>query len=695
MTRIFVFTALLAAPLCGARADDLPPERPSDLSGAVEPGEAYQPPAILDAPIELDEARPLAPEAGPAHEVRAMTAQLMIVTPQGVPSPDAEDALFFRTYTPGGIILPKLMRPSTAAAYVAALRSLPLETRSGQPLLIGANLYELPNYELGPRNFFPALPSLLSISAAHDPDTTAALGKLMTELATAIGINFHLGPSLELAPTRKGARGTIHTLGGNSDFVAESGIQLIKAFEAGGVLPMPTGFPGGGNDRTRDEPPVLQRNGDAFLTNDLFPYAMAIEAGVPLIHVGNTRVPGIDPQGLPASLSPAVIRGLLRNTLEFDGIVVAGPMDHPDITAEFDPTSAALMAFKAGADMVLWDSAGTRVAKSIDEIAVAVIRANVSGQMVRDAHKRVGDFKKAHALMDRDFPKAKEAEVFERKRRYPKATYAMERRALTLIRNRGALLPLREDADTPVGITGVFGVEELYKPLEKEFRKQVAMQPLATARHGGRVMDFEIDRAERTLKLAETVVCILSSKLRSRGQVELVQKMASMGKRIVAVVVGDPSLAAKLGGVDAIVLSYADDEALKSSMQAVADVLIGRPPIDILPYQRELHVRTGQELTVNVFDVIRTPVGRLPLRLSPEFPAGTAVAYPPAGAVDKVLWDFGDGKREKGETAAHAYNTPGRYELTLEVTDQQDFVARGVFPVNVTIAASREGISAD
>lgn len=87
----------------------------------------------------------------------------------------------------------------------------------------------------------------------------------------------------------------------------------------------------------------------------LGPFAAAIDAGAPAVMISNATVPGLT--NLPASLSPAVIGGLLRQQLHFSGLVLTDSLSAGSISAAgYDLPSAAADSIAAGADLVLFGS---------------------------------------------------------------------------------------------------------------------------------------------------------------------------------------------------------------------------------------------------------------------------------------------------------------------------------------------------
>ena len=602
--------------------------------------------------------------------LRERVSQLMLVTLGGAPRPDVADQELLAKYTPGGVIVPQIARPATAASYVSNLRQLPIELATGIPLFIGTNLYDLPrrgNAKVD--NSFISLPTLLAIAAANDPDVTSRLTKMTAEHLTLMGFNMHLGPELSLAPTLPGAPGSVECLGSNPAFVGDTAAAMITAMTESNLIAVPMGFPGGGANRAPRMPAILVTPSAVVDSQDLLPFKMAIEAGVGVIHVGNTLVPTLDPSNVPASLSSVVMRDILRQRLGFEGVIIAGPMDTNDIAVKYDPTKAAIMSLQAGADMVYWNEAGRRVMKTVDDVVQAIESGEMSQDVVDSALARIIAVKDKFKIRERALPNVKDATALAKKKAYPEEAYEIERRSITLVQNRGNVLPLNKAQSVPVGVTGVAGVDTLADALE-EYIKPVSRQRIGSAKYGGEIYDFEIHRLTSHIRGIKTVVVIMTPDIRMSTQLELVAALQSAGVRVVVVLVGYPDTLPDLVDANAIVLSYSRPDAIDESMRAVADVLVGQGPLGLLPVVRDIHAKAGVPMSFSVLDILRSPSGILPVTIESPFVAGLSIPYDPTFSLKKVEWDFGDGKKSKEFFLERSYAAPGRYPITLTVTDK-------------------------
>jgi beta-N-acetylhexosaminidase len=108
--------------------------------------------------------------------------------------------------------------------------------------------------------------------------------------------------------------------------------------------------------------------------------------------VAHLLVTAVDARS-PASLSPAVVGGLLRGRLGFDGLVVSDALEMGAITRSWPVPVAAERALAAGVDQLLL-SDHTRVPTVLDRLQQAVVAGRLSRARVREAFLRVQRFKR-------------------------------------------------------------------------------------------------------------------------------------------------------------------------------------------------------------------------------------------------------------------------------------------------------------
>ncbi len=152
---------------------------------------------------------------------------------------------------------------------------------------------------------------------------------------------------------------------------------------SGGVLPVVKHFPGlGGATGNSDLAPAATQPWRTLEHAGLLPFEAAVRAAVPAVMVANAHVPGLT--DLPASVSGAVITGVLRDQLGYHGLVLTDSLSAVSLSSVgYSVAEASTAALEAGADMVLFNATATTVAGLTDQTVLAVISAVGQGRLGR------------------------------------------------------------------------------------------------------------------------------------------------------------------------------------------------------------------------------------------------------------------------------------------------------------------------
>jgi beta-N-acetylhexosaminidase len=219
------------------------------------------------------------------------------------------------------------------------------------------------------------------------------------------GVNVNLAPVLDTVPEDLGSDNKpIGFLERNYGTTPAAVSSLGTAYQAGmtdaGVTPAVKHFPGlgrvlGNTDDTKDVRDDVTTRDDAYLE----PFRKAIAAEKqPLVMISSARYTKIDPDAM-APFSSAVVTGMLREDLGFDGVIVSDDLGAAKAVEDVPPGERALRFLSAGGTVVLSVDAGT-----MPEMVGAVVqRARSDGQFLarveRDA-ERVVEAKAAAGLLD-------------------------------------------------------------------------------------------------------------------------------------------------------------------------------------------------------------------------------------------------------------------------------------------------------
>jgi beta-glucosidase-like glycosyl hydrolase len=173
---------------------------------------------------------------------------------------------------------------------------------------------------------------------------------------------------------------SIRSSGADPTFVAEFTAEWIDACQAEGVLACAKHFPGHGRARgdSHLESPAVAERPDELWRSDLAPFRAAIDAGVGSVMTAHVRYPTLDVRDLPATLSRPIVTQLLREQLEFEGLIVSDSVDMRAVLALGTESDVCVSALHAGCDLLLG------VADPIGS-AEAIARAAQDGVLDREA----------------------------------------------------------------------------------------------------------------------------------------------------------------------------------------------------------------------------------------------------------------------------------------------------------------------
>ena len=176
----------------------------------------------------------------------------------------------------------------------------------------------------------------------------------------AAGIDVSLAPVGDV-PSVPGAAMAGREFSTDAGAAAAATAASVRGWLAGGVLPTVKHFPGlGGATVNTDEGSATIDRTRSELDADLEPFRAALDAGAPLVMASHAVYPALDGERI-ASQSPAVIDGLLRGELGFEGVVMTDSLEAAAVRAVADVDEAALASARAGVDVMLTTGRGSYI----------------------------------------------------------------------------------------------------------------------------------------------------------------------------------------------------------------------------------------------------------------------------------------------------------------------------------------------
>ena len=322
----------------------------------------------------------------------------------------------------------------------------------------------------------------------------------------------------------------------------------------------------------------------------VFPLQMALGA----IMTYHGILPALDSSGLPATLSPRILGGLLRDTLSYRGLLVTDAMDMVGVLRQFGAAEAARRAVSAGADVLLMPS---DVTGTIDAVVAGVQAGRYEEQRIDASVRRLLELKRRFGL-----DRARLVSLDSVRRVVGDTTHAalarrVAERGVVLVKDSLRLvpMPLRRAArvlmityarrsDLGAGVGFAAELRRGYDSVRSEFVSADDATP-----------DFR-----RLLSLADSAEAVvlgsyvnISSTTATAGAprafVDFVAALQARNARVVLVSFGTPYLLQQAASVSSYMIAWGPSQA---SQQAAARALLGssaitgKLPISIPPFAR-------------------------------------------------------------------------------------------------------------
>lgn len=202
----------------------------------------------------------------------------------------------------------------------------------------------------------PEFPYNMALAAAGDLNLAYQMGKIIAEESRALGVHQNYAPVADINNNPYNPIINIRSFSEDKYIVSNFTASFIAGTNEAGVISTAKHFPGHGNTQTDSHKEMPSINIDRYnlANNELVPFIRAINSGVQSIMIGHLYVPSLEykPQ-TPATLSKAIITGLLKNELNFDGLIVTDAMNMDAITKYYSAAEATVKAVEAGNDMIL------------------------------------------------------------------------------------------------------------------------------------------------------------------------------------------------------------------------------------------------------------------------------------------------------------------------------------------------------
>lgn len=262
----------------------------------------------------------------------------------------AEESSFIKDEKLGGVILfsHNFEDPAQLAELVNSIQKL----RDEYPLFISVD--QEGGRIMRFKKHFTQFPAMLDLAKTDSPKLIFEVHQIIAKELAACGINLLYSPCCDILTNPDNKVIGDRAFGRDAETVEKFISAAIRGLQTNGILACAKHFPGHGGT-TQDshhELPLVKTSLEELKQRELIPFVKASKSRVEFMMMGHLLVDAIDDK-LPTSLSKNGYE-FLRNETKFSKIVITDDMQMKAVSAKYPTEEAAVLAIRAGADMLLY-----------------------------------------------------------------------------------------------------------------------------------------------------------------------------------------------------------------------------------------------------------------------------------------------------------------------------------------------------
>ena len=284
----------------------------------------------------------------------------------------------------------------------------------------------------------------MTLGAIKDKTLLEKVGVQLAEQSKRMGIHFNFAPVLDINTNPKNPIIGFRSFGEDKYNVTESALAEMKGYQSLGLLATGKHFPGHGDTSVDSHSalPTITFSRQRLNAIEFYPYKKLINAGLASVMVAHLNVPSLEwRENLPSSVSHNIITGVLKNQLQFKGLIFTDALNMKAAKNFRAPGEIDLEAFMAGNDILLC-AEDVPVAK--EKICMAYQNGFISEERLAYSVKKILKYKyKAGVNQFKPIVLTNlYSELNESKN--DALHYQLYENAITVLKNKGTILPIKD-----------------------------------------------------------------------------------------------------------------------------------------------------------------------------------------------------------------------------------------------------------
>ena len=315
-----------------------------------------------------------------------------------------------------------------------------IQSLSKIPILIDADI------ENGLHQRFPEgteLPPFMGIAATGDSLLAYEAGKIVGKEGRSVGIHWNFAPVVDINNNPLNPIINTRSFGEDPSIVSSFSSEYIRGLQEKNMLATAKHFPGHGDTETDSHTSLAQIPSDSLRlwSTELKPFVSAIKNGVDAVMVAHVNASDFQfNYDIPATLSKFWVTDILKDSLNFEGVIVTDAMSMGAITKMYSNFYGLVEAIKAGCDYIIISG---DYKESIDILEKSVLDGTIPISRINESALKILRLKEKIGLNDNRLISLEGAQKILRDSVSQQVANEIARKSLTLVKNDGRFFPLK------------------------------------------------------------------------------------------------------------------------------------------------------------------------------------------------------------------------------------------------------------
>ena len=245
------------------------------------------------------------------------------------------------------------------------------------------------------------LPTAKKLGEKSNQELSFEYGKILGLSLKKLGFNLDFAPVLDINSNPKNPIIGDRAYGNTVEKVVENDISVMDGIHSEGIISSVKHFPGHGDTSVDShlDLPRIDKSLDELENLELYPFKEAINKDADMIMVAHILFPQLDDK-YPASMSGQIINKLLREKLNFNGVIVSDDITMGAITENYSIGKGAIEFLKSGGDIILVCHEADNPSIVLDAIKMGIEEGEVSIDEIDKKVYRILSLKDKYNLKD-------------------------------------------------------------------------------------------------------------------------------------------------------------------------------------------------------------------------------------------------------------------------------------------------------